>query len=199
MKMKNYTAIETLVCIVVLTVLPHLIRYLLPQINHESVLTCLARWWGYMAMIWPIIRFFYDKLITTILYDPILYYATSNHNVYLSWKWKKMVWHHQESWTSFSVIQMHFLQLYVTRNAYGWIILSYFTLNYSPTHSSGIGQHEKEAKTQALLHIQHQLDRICLTRKGEVGHIPIYAHMDGKCELQIWSITLWDTEVICTF
>jgi hypothetical protein len=43
MKMKNYTTIETLVCIVVLTVLPHLIRYLLPQINHESVLTCLAR------------------------------------------------------------------------------------------------------------------------------------------------------------
>jgi hypothetical protein len=33
---------ETLVCIVVLMVLPHLIRYFLPQIDHESMLTSLA-------------------------------------------------------------------------------------------------------------------------------------------------------------
>lgn len=77
-----------LVCIVILTVLPHLICYLLSEINHKRMFSSLPTRCCSMVMNWPI-GFFNNQMITPILYNPIMNNATCYNNVYLSMKWEE--------------------------------------------------------------------------------------------------------------
>ena len=105
-----------LVNIVVLTIWPHLISNLLPEMNHSSMVICLSSDCWSLFIAWIVLE---KKIINPILPHlvwPNYEWCSKQQQYLLELEKGRMGWHHQEFWIFSLVPQMHALLWHEERN-----------------------------------------------------------------------------------